>query len=219
MRYSEIINEAPKAPEFTSTQYSKMSDLRAAITKVWGDIPQYDRVQITRTGSNRGVTFGRSHLLDPKTKKVVGYWETTGADLYPGRGLVTTGYGAVAVKASRSKTVEPKVAKTPVATGKATPQELASALQAMLMAMKAKDGRADYTAMDAVSFDTRYWGQWEVPAGEEDDGDYDWKELSDQSSKDLLAIKTKVCSQFPNVAIDFEDSEKEHITIHVKSRK
>ena len=36
----------------------------------------------------------------------------------------------------------------------------------------------------------RYWGKWEIPEGEEDDGDYDWEVLSDTSSKKLKDIIT-----------------------------
>ena len=50
----------------------------------------------------------------------------------------------------------------------------------------AGDHRVDTFRGDIV-FSIRNWGVWRVPAGEVDDGDYDWKELDDKSGK--LALK------------------------------
>lgn len=41
---------------------------------------------------------------------------------------------------------------------------------------------------DSNSLGIRYWGQWEVPQDEEDDGDYDWQVLSVASSRKLNEI-------------------------------
>jgi hypothetical protein len=40
------------------------------------------------------------------------------------------------------------------------------------------------------SLGIRYWGKWEMPEGEEDDGDYDWEVLSAASSKKLKEVIT-----------------------------
>jgi len=47
--------------------------------------------------------------------------------------------------------------------------------------------RVDQTRFGTIDFSTRYWGNWSVPYGKVDDGDYDWKELDRGDEK--LALK------------------------------
>lgn len=63
---------------------------------------------------------------------------------------------------------------------------------------------------DATMIDVRYLGAWEVPAGEEDDGDYDWKVPTAETHKALDAI----CSR---LGYTYSVEEKEWITF-VKKR-
>lgn len=65
------------------------------------------------------------------------------------------------------------------------------------------------------SLSIRYWGKWEIPEGEEDDGDYDWEVLSDASSKKLKEIidsfeKTNKCK------VRVQTSEKNWIEFNIK---
>lgn len=68
---------------------------------------------------------------------------------------------------------------------------------------------------EADSLSIRYWGKWEVPQDEEDDGDYDWEVLSDTSSKKLKEIidsfeKANKCK------VRVQTSEKNWIEFNIK---
>ena len=62
--------------------------------------------------------------------------------------------------------------------------------------------------------DIRYWGEWEMPEGEEDDGDYDWKRLSRKSSQ-AFDKKVKEFEKEHKVKVDWETSEKEFISFFI----
>lgn len=61
--------------------------------------------------------------------------------------------------------------------------------------------------------DIRHWGQWNVPDDEEDDGDYDWKEL-DKKSSTSLDKKVKEFAKLNKVKIEWKTGEKEYISLH-----
>lgn len=62
----------------------------------------------------------------------------------------------------------------------------------------------------------RYWGTWEIPDDEEDDGDYDWKELSQSSKKELNDIIQKANKNIGKNKLEYEISEKDYINISIK---
>jgi hypothetical protein len=66
---------------------------------------------------------------------------------------------------------------------------------------------------DGMMASIRYWGNWVVPDDEEDDGDYDWKILTPESSQRANSIVDQVKQQFPNVDIRWSPEEKEYITL------
>lgn len=61
----------------------------------------------------------------------------------------------------------------------------------------------------------RHWGIWEMPPGEEDDGDYDWEILSRESSKILDARMAVFKAKYPQLKIRASTSEKNWIDIYV----
>lgn len=62
----------------------------------------------------------------------------------------------------------------------------------------------------------RYWGKWNVPKGEVDDGDYDWKVL-DESSHDILNEEIdKISARYPKVKITYSMGGKCYIYIRVE---
>lgn len=61
----------------------------------------------------------------------------------------------------------------------------------------------------------RYWGRWEIPEGEEDDGDYDWEVLSDASSKKLKDIITSF-EKANRCKVFYQTSEKNWIEFSIK---
>jgi hypothetical protein len=225
MRFNEILKESANqldeaaAPVFGTTEYSNFAELKKAIEATWGKIATLDRERVSSNGSSMGFTLGRSHLINPKNKKVVGFWETTGASNEPGRGTVTRGYGAVAQKPVRKAAV-PKVPKVAAAKKPAGAAEISNVLIKLMASMKSKDRTADYTGIEGNRFEVRNWGRWEIPydAPEDDREDYDWKVISDESEADLKAIQNKIAAEYPNVKIDIQGSEKEWLTIQVSSK-
>lgn len=61
----------------------------------------------------------------------------------------------------------------------------------------------------------RYWGKWEIPKGEEDDGDYDWEVLSDASTKQLKSIIADF-EKANNCKVLYQMSEKNWIDFSIK---
>jgi hypothetical protein len=81
-----------------------------------------------------------------------------------------------------------------------------SAIRTWQRAMKNADRRCD-VCDDIDEFngwytgDVRYWGTWVVPDGEEDDGDYDWKVPTDDTSRKIDAIIKTIQAQYPALEI------------------
>ena len=61
----------------------------------------------------------------------------------------------------------------------------------------------------------RYWGNWEIPEGEEDDGDYDWEVLSDSSRKKLKQI-IDTFETANKCKVNYQTSEKNWIHFSIK---
>lgn len=68
---------------------------------------------------------------------------------------------------------------------------------------------------DTVCFEVRDWGDWEVPPDEEDDGDYDWKQMTRETSKQLRTIITAARTKYPDFEIGVQSGEKNWIYIDV----
>lgn len=64
----------------------------------------------------------------------------------------------------------------------------------------------------------RYWGMWEMPEGEEDDGDYDWEVLSEESYKSAKNIIDTASKKYPELKIVFGTEEKNWISIQVSNK-
>ena len=64
----------------------------------------------------------------------------------------------------------------------------------------------------------RYWGTWEIPEGEEDDGDYDWEILSEASCKIAKDIIDAASKKYPDMKIVFGTEEKNWISIQVSNK-
>lgn len=65
----------------------------------------------------------------------------------------------------------------------------------------------------------RYWGTWDFPDdedGEDDDGDYDWKVLSQESNKTLNDIIQKANMGISGNKLEYEFSEKDYIDISIR---
>jgi len=66
-----------------------------------------------------------------------------------------------------------------------------------------------------VCFEVRDWGDWEVPPGEEDDGDYDWQQMTQETSNQLRTIITAARAKYPDFNIGVQSGEKNWIYIDV----
>ena len=67
---------------------------------------------------------------------------------------------------------------------------------------------------DKDSLSIRYWGKWEMPEGEEDDGDYDWEVLSKSSQAQLKSVVTKFEKE-NKCKVDYQTSEKNWIEFSI----
>lgn len=210
MRYQEIFEDSN--PHFVGPTYDNYAKLKAAIQDKWGTIEIQRGKMLTRTGSRWGFTFGRQELIDSKSGAVVGFWELTDADQYPGRGTVTRGYGQVAKPPVELPKKAHPVPGEP--TAPATKQEMSAAMSALLTALKSTGGYGfdvdgPYSEDSRAYMSVRHWGQWENPQGEEDEEDYDWQVMTDDSSHQLEGIIANVGVKYPNVKMECQGSEKQ----------
>ena len=70
-----------------------------------------------------------------------------------------------------------------------------------------------YRGKKAFEFEIRDWGQWVVPDGEEDDGDYDWEVLTDKYRKILKDIRDEAKHEYPSIDFNVDIGEKNWITV------
>lgn len=100
----------------------------------------------------------------------------------------------VEIKQQSPKGIEKVAHPTATLTTEDVVREMFSKIKYALY--DAKNRYAEYRKDDEC-VSVRYWGEWEVPEGEEDDGDYDWEVLSDKSSKELDSILPKIEADLP----------------------
>jgi hypothetical protein len=127
-------------------------------------------------------------------------------------------YGAEKVKAlkwSEVKAVEPARKG-----GSASDDEMKTALLDVAAEMwDHKGARGAYgrgaPEKDGKGFEisVRDWGTWEGDGGS---GDYDFQELSKESSKEIAKILQQVEKRHPTVALTFQTGEKNWLYLHAK---
>lgn len=64
--------------------------------------------------------------------------------------------------------------------------------------------------------DIRDWGDWQVPAGEEDDGDYDWQEPTPATRVKLESHFKELQAKYPDTKIRYSFEEKNYIGVTVE---
>ncbi len=67
-----------------------------------------------------------------------------------------------------------------------------------------------------LAFSVRYWGDWEVPADEEDDGDYDWKVPTAATKKKLDEIVRTYSNRFGVKVTWFNEGEKNWLGFEIR---
>ncbi|QIG71397.1 hypothetical protein EVB32_289 [Rhizobium phage RHph_TM39] len=116
--------------------------------------------------------------------------------------------------------VKPTLSKSPVLKSTAIGNDPKTVLEEIKAAMRmVPEGRqATFRSVEQngkyYEFDVRYWGSWEVPDGEDDDGDYDFEVLTSKSSKSLQNIVEPIIKKYPSLDIYYQTGEKNYITVH-----
>lgn len=70
-----------------------------------------------------------------------------------------------------------------------------------------------------MMFAFRDFGSWEMPEGEEDDGDYDWEVMTSATAKVIQAVITQLASKYPGFKFDWQTGEKNWFYVTVAQRK
>ena len=76
-------------------------------------------------------------------------------------------------------------------------------------------GRRPVKEGNHMMIEFRHWGTWEVPADEEDDGDYDWEVPTDATGRAAEKIIADQRKKFPKFTIEFSFEEKNWMIITV----
>jgi hypothetical protein len=97
------------------------------------------------------------------------------------------------------------------------------AIEALYREVTRNARRDDINAIEErngeLTFSVRYIGNWEVPADEEDDGDYDWKVPTVATRKMLDELIARFAKQFPTVQLSWvNEGEKCWLGFYAKSR-
>lgn len=97
-----------------------------------------------------------------------------------------------------------------------------SSIESEILSFFRKDRRAEirkekpFSNKSKLLYSIRYWGEWKVPEGEEDDGDYDWEVLTDKSRKELEKFEKVLKSKFKKNKIYISQEEKNYISVDVE---
>jgi hypothetical protein len=134
------------------------------------------------------------------------------------------------IKSLMSKSIKPVV--LPKVEPKPVPKvEVQDALRQLLRyvaSIKASSMWGNYDARgperdgDGWMAEIRDWGNWQLPAGadpsDDEYQDYDWEELSYESSAKLQSIVDDFSKQYPNIAFSWQTGEKNWIYFHAKAK-
>lgn len=213
--------EAPKEykmPHTGNITYTEWPEMYRDLKKKFGEVELKYVPHGQQRHGRHGAKLGIELIVNKKNDEVLGYWETTSADMIPGRGFTTYGYGGIAqTKPKEEPKPEPRARRK---GGEATERQMRDALQAVINAMKnAVRSASGYGGQTwrpiepqgkGFEFDVRDWGGWE---GDDGSGDYDFQNLTRKSSKDLEQIITRVEKEYPTVKLDWQTGEKNWIYV------
>ena len=232
MRYTEIITEANYRSKFdTATTYKTDAEFKQHVSSTFGAL------QTAQAKESKPQAGGAVYIIDPNLG-IVGYKRPNEDS--------PSGFVWYAVKepfkpATKGAKAEPEVkvpaepakpAKKPVpapSAAKAPPAvSLTDVLEAIKDMMLMHVGRYDgvdwrdieprYDNKDIYTLDCRHWGVWQVPDhvyGREAE-DYDWEELSRESSKKMADIIAKAKAKYPTVDLHWNTGEKNWIYVEAK---
>ena len=102
---------------------------------------------------------------------------------------------------------------------------LADAAMDIYTAFKNSSLKKRYTQLDepmpkgtSIEFAIRDWGDWQVPAGVEDDGDYDWEEPTPATVKAGEELLKSCEKRFPAYKFTLHAGEKNWLYVSVKAK-
>jgi hypothetical protein len=233
MKYQDlIIKEANYASYFdNSTVYPSEDAFMTAITAKFG------KLTLGPSGLKRSApkAGGAIYLKDDKLG-IVGYMKPA-----PG----TTAYQWFAAKTpfqAASKTTPTEVKSAPVKAPTALTKDkeapivnqstvsdsdlelaLRSLLRQLIAAKPPKWGNYQTDPVEKSqnrSYMTgiRDWGVWQMPEGEDDDGDYDWEVLSDKSANNMQQIVDSFGTKYPGIKFGWSTEEKNWIMFFAKAK-
>ena len=121
-------------------------------------------------------------------------------------------------KAMIKKSDRRTINNLPNETTKDNAKEALKALRARLSKVGGGEDYRIYSEEDALLLEVRYWGEWENPEDAEDEEDYDWQVLTDESKEKLDEILTAIQKQY-KVKIEQVGSEKNWLVFSINVGK
>ena len=202
------LSQIKPASGFGGEDIRDFGEFISAIKASFGniDIGSY-QTQMGDKPNQKFIAGGEYIMYDKKTLATVGRWHPWGWLIPDGTDPSTTdGTGAVA----NNPNAKPKL----IDKNKLT-SVLNELLRAAKSAITSSYGRYDTHDVqdegDRFACGIRDWGVWEMPEGEEDDGDYDWEVLSSKSAQQMQAIVKQISAKHPDVKITWTTEEKNWI--------
>jgi len=83
------------------------------------------------------------------------------------------------------------------------------------MDIRIEEDPSNFGRKCVLAMSCRYWGQWEIPDGEEDDGDYDWEVLTSKSRKELYDFTQSMSKKHKNLLFEAGAEEKNWLNVIV----
>jgi hypothetical protein len=225
MRYNEIITEANYRNKIdTSRSYPTQSEFDSALKSKFG-ISGPNKESKPQAGGGIYIMNAKGIVgyKAPNTDSPEGFvWFVAKEPFMPSLKKKTP----VAVKPTDMQVDAPKGVKSPISKID-KPVNIESALRELLNTVKSihsnrkwgnYDARGPEQEGDRWVAEIRYWGNWQVPDGEDDDGDYDWEELTGESAMKLQQIIDEYSKRYPSVKFYWQTGEKNWIYLYARAK-
>jgi hypothetical protein len=82
---------------------------------------------------------------------------------------------------------------------------------------RSHDNEPQWIDQRTMMAEIRDWGEWVVPEGEIDDGDYDWNVLSEGSERKLKEILDHYSQKYPDISFSAQQEEKNWLSLFARS--
>jgi hypothetical protein len=214
----------PKSDDIEVINSSTARGMIKVPVSMVGGVPDYKHIQDFLTAAQ--MTSGGMETQTSTTdgyKHVVLYSKVNSAESL--KKALHAAQGKVDVEAikKRHKDAADKAAAKKAAAG--PEDELKAALLDLKSELRNAHRNSQYCTWDPIEkshsgngmeFGVRYWGDWKVPDDEEDDGDYDWKVLTDRTRTEIKRVLDAVRKRHPKIKLDYSTGEKEWLYFHAE---